>query len=66
MTVGSQNSASLLATINYAQLLWAGLLGWLVFGHLPDGISLIGMAVICGSGVMVALSTRRAPEKRDL
>ena len=58
--------ASLLATINYAQLLWAGVLGWLVFGHLPDGVSLTGMAVICASGVMVALSTRRAPEKREV
>ena len=42
------------------------LVGWLVFGHLPDGVSLTGMAVICASGVMVALSTRRAPEKREV
>ena len=58
--------ASLLATINYAQLLWAGLLGWLVFGHLPDGVGLAGMLVICVSGVAVALATRRAPEKREV
>lgn len=59
-------SASLLATINYAQLLWAGLLGWLVFGYIPDGIALVGMLVICVSGVMVALATRRAPAKREV
>jgi drug/metabolite transporter (DMT)-like permease len=56
--------ASLLAPLNYSQLLWAGLLGWLVFGTLPDPLSLLGMAIIVASGVMVALKTRRAPTKR--
>ena len=56
--------ASLLAPFNYTQLLWAGLLGWLVFGQLPDRLSLLGMAVIAGSGVIVALKTRRPPPKR--
>lgn len=56
--------ASLLAPLNYLQLVWAGLLGWLVFGHLPDGQSLLGMAIIAGSGVLVALKTRRPPAKR--
>jgi drug/metabolite transporter (DMT)-like permease len=56
--------ASLLAPLNYLQLLWAGLLGWLVFGHVPDRLSLLGMAIVAGSGVMVALKTRRPPPKR--
>jgi drug/metabolite transporter (DMT)-like permease len=56
--------ASLIAPLNYFQLLWAGLLGWLVFGHVPDGQSLAGMAVVAGSGVLVAVKTRRPPEKR--
>lgn len=56
--------ASLLAPLNYLQLLWAGLLGWLVFGHVPDVLSLTGMAIVAGSGVLVALKTRRPPEKR--
>ena len=56
--------ASLLAPLNYLQLLWAGLLGWLVFGHVPDAVSLLGMAVVAGSGVLVALKTRRPPAKR--
>ena len=56
--------ASLIAPLNYFQLVWAGLLGWLVFGHLPDGQSLLGMAIVAGSGVLVALRTRRPPEKR--
>jgi drug/metabolite transporter (DMT)-like permease len=56
--------ASLIAPLNYIQLLWAGLLGWLVFGHIPDAQSLVGMAIVAASGVLVALWTRRPPEKR--
>jgi drug/metabolite transporter (DMT)-like permease len=56
--------ASLLAPFNYTQLLWAGLLGWLVFGHVPDRVSLLGMAIIAGAGIMVALKTHRPPTKR--
>lgn len=47
--------ASLLAPINYLHLFWAGGLGWLVFGHLPDGWSLFGMALVCASGAVVAI-----------
>ena len=46
--------ASLLAPMNYVQLLWAGLLGWQVFGHIPDALALLGMAIIAVSGVVVA------------
>jgi drug/metabolite transporter (DMT)-like permease len=58
--------ASLLAPLNYLQLLWAGLLGWLVFGHVPGAVSLVGMAMIVGSGVLVALKTKRPPSKRTV
>jgi drug/metabolite transporter (DMT)-like permease len=50
--------ASLLAPMNYLQLLWAGLLGWMVFGHMPDHLSLLGMCVVAASGVIVALKSR--------
>lgn len=59
-------TASLLAPMNYLQLLWVGLLGWLVFGHVPDRISLIGMGVIVASGVLIALKSRKPPEKRSV
>jgi drug/metabolite transporter (DMT)-like permease len=58
--------ASLLAPMNYLQLLWAGLLGWLVFGHAPDAMSLLGMAVIAASGVLIAFKTRRPAVKRTV
>jgi drug/metabolite transporter (DMT)-like permease len=50
--------ASVLAPLTYFQLVWAGLLGWLVFGHLPDPVSIAGMAVIAGSGLLIALKPR--------
>jgi drug/metabolite transporter (DMT)-like permease len=47
--------ASLLAPVNYLHLFWAGGLGWLVFGHLPDTLGLAGMGLVCVAGVLVAL-----------
>lgn len=52
--------ASLLAPMTYFQLLWAGLLGWLIFRHVPDPLSLAGMSVIAGSGLAIALKPRNA------
>jgi drug/metabolite transporter (DMT)-like permease len=50
--------ASLLAPMSYLQLLWAGMLGWIAFGHVPDGLSILGMCVVAASGVMIALKHR--------
>ncbi|MEN3930666.1 DMT family transporter [Microvirga sp. W0021] len=52
--------ASLLAPINYVQLLWSGILGWIVFGHIPDGITTLGMIVVALSGVLVTLKLRKS------
>ncbi|MDE2585015.1 MAG: DMT family transporter [Betaproteobacteria bacterium] len=51
--------ASTLSPFLYVQLLWATLLGWLVFGHLPDGLAAMGMGIIAVSGLWLALSQRR-------
>lgn len=50
--------ATTLSPFTYVQLVWATLLGWLVFGDFPDRLSLIGMAIIVASGVAVAYSER--------
>jgi drug/metabolite transporter (DMT)-like permease len=47
--------ASLLAPVNFLHLVWAGVLSWLVFGHLPDALSLAGMALVCAAGAAIAL-----------
>src|SRR5690606_8527632 len=46
--------ASILAPMTYLQLLWAGLMGWVIFGTIPDGTSLIGMAIVALSGLIIA------------
>ena len=56
-------SASLLAPMNYLQLIWAGLLGWLVFSHVPDVLSNIGMFVITLAGAFIAYNTRSCKVK---
>lgn len=50
--------ASTLAPVMYVQLVWASLLGWLVFDHVPEPLSLLGMGVVAASGVAVALHSR--------
>ncbi|MBE0958909.1 DMT family transporter, partial [Escherichia coli] len=43
-----------LAPFSYGQIIFAGLLGLLVFGHVPDAWALLGILVICASGLVVA------------
>lgn len=52
--------ASALAPMQYAQLIWASLLGWLVFSHVPDGLGILGMVVVAVSGASVVLKSRLA------
>jgi drug/metabolite transporter (DMT)-like permease len=40
-------------------------LGYLVFGHVPDELSLLGMGIVVSSGVLIALKTRKPPPKRS-
>jgi drug/metabolite transporter (DMT)-like permease len=42
------------------QLVWATLIGWLAFRDFPDDWTLTGMAVIAGSGLLIALYERRS------
>jgi len=50
---------SMLSPFMYAQLLTAIVLGWLVFGQLPDAVAFIGMAAIAASGLLLILRHRR-------
>jgi drug/metabolite transporter (DMT)-like permease len=51
--------ASALTPFTYVQLVWATLLGWIVYGHFPDRYTLLGMAIIGASGLLIALHERR-------
>lgn len=48
-------TAAVLAPLNYAHLVWAGLLGWLIFDHVPDALAILGITVIALSGGALAL-----------
>jgi drug/metabolite transporter (DMT)-like permease len=51
--------ASALTPFSYTQLIWSTVLGWLVFGQFPDRISLVGIAIIAGSGLLLGWHERR-------
>ncbi|ERI51119.1 membrane protein [Pseudomonas sp. EGD-AK9] len=50
---------ALLAPFGYGQIVFAGLLGLLLFGHVPDLAGLVGIALICLSGLAAAWQQRR-------
>ena len=49
--------ASMIAPINYLQLLWSGILGWIIFDHVPDKFSILGMCIVALSGGLIALKS---------
>jgi drug/metabolite transporter (DMT)-like permease len=57
--------ASTLTPFTYAQLVWAVLLGWLVFDNIPDAVTAAGMSVIAASGLWLALRERIRPTRPD-
>lgn len=47
--------AALVAPLGYTALVWATVLGWLIWREIPDTATFIGAAVIIASGVIVIL-----------
>jgi drug/metabolite transporter (DMT)-like permease len=64
----SRASVATLTPFLYLQVFFATLGGWWVFHHLPDGLALLGIAVICGCGVFGTWlnSRERAPDPATL
>jgi drug/metabolite transporter (DMT)-like permease len=56
--------ASLLSPVNYMQLVWAGGIGWIVFGHVPDPLSAFGIALVAAAGSGIALWTHFSMQGR--
>lgn len=52
--------ASLLAPISYAQLLWSIVFGAVLFGEIPDALTLLGIGIVVGSGLLLAATRRCA------
>lgn len=51
---------ALLAPFSYCQIVFAGLFGLVLFNQAPDALSLIGIAIICLSGLGAAWMQRRS------
>lgn len=50
--------ASTLSPFLYFQMVWASLLGWLVFAQLPDWLTSVGIGCIATAGLSLALAQR--------
>ena len=51
--------ASLMATVEYSALLWAFVLGFVVFGDVPHLAVFVGAALILGAGALLLATERR-------
>jgi drug/metabolite transporter (DMT)-like permease len=49
----SRRPASALAPLSYAQLIWATMYGYLVFGNVPAPLTWLGAAIVVASGLYV-------------
>jgi len=50
---------AMLAPFSYGQILFAGMFGYLVFDHSPDAYGVVGITIICLSGLAVAWVQRQ-------
>lgn len=55
--------AALIAPFNYTRIVWAVLLGFALFGDVPDALSLLGSALIVGSGLYILVRERMAARR---
>jgi drug/metabolite transporter (DMT)-like permease len=53
--------AAVVAPFDYTALIWATLLGWMVWAELPDQWTYAGAAVIIASGIYIIFRETRAP-----
>jgi drug/metabolite transporter (DMT)-like permease len=51
--------ASVVAPFQYTSIVWASLLGYLVFGEVPGPALLVGCTIIVAAGIAVLLAERR-------
>ena len=61
MRVGEVSAS---APFRYTGLLWALALGWLVFKHWPEPLTLLGAGIVVGSGLFTLYRERAVPNTR--
>ncbi|CAN7360159.1 DMT family transporter [Neorhizobium sp. LjRoot104] len=58
--------ASVIAPLQYFEIVSATLFGWLVFGDFPDPIKWLGIAIIIGSGLYIIWRERRVASTKPV
>lgn len=53
--------ASVLSPFMYSQLLWMVMLGWVLFGDVPDRMTVVGALIVVASGLYLLSQERRKP-----
>ena len=48
-----------ISVYDYTQVIFSALLGFFLFGQVPDLLSLVGYVLICGTGIGMFLYNRR-------
>lgn len=54
---------SIIAPFHYTQIIMSVVFGWLAFNQIPDIVTMMGIAVVIGSGVYIALREGRAQQE---
>lgn len=57
---------SFTAPFRYTALVWAAILGFAVFGEVPDGWTMAGAAIVIGSGVFTIYRERKRKDARPV
>jgi len=45
-------SATQLSPFNYTVVIFSGILGWVLFGSVPDALAVTGTVLICAGGIL--------------
>ncbi len=45
-------TADRLSPFNYSVVVFSGLIGWLVWGNVPDALALVGIVLVCAGGIV--------------
>jgi drug/metabolite transporter (DMT)-like permease len=54
--------AAQVGPFSYATVVFAALVGWALWGEIPDALSAVGAILVAGVGILaIRLSSRRAP-----
>ena len=55
--------ATLIAPFKYSGIIWAGILGYLIWGHIPNPSTIVGIGIVIISGVYI-LDRERVKNKK--